>query len=300
MFKIPTMEDADILRQYLQYNTNYGCEYSLANNILWAEYYNTGFDIIEDNLIFGALSEAGDLPASVSFPVGGNDLKKTLDTVFEMYRKAGKQPVISSVSEVNFNKIQEWYPNEFEITYERDKADYIYTSERLAFLAGKKMHAKRNHINRFVEMFPDYVYEKIDDDNYMECARYAHKWAVKNALMDEGKLYEETIIKKALFNREKLGLKGALIRLGGEVVAFTLGEYLTEHVFVVHFEKAEADIQGAYAIINRDFVRNELTDYKYINREEDLGIEGLRKAKLSYRPDIILEKGTVRRKKLSF
>ena len=116
--------------------------------------------------------------------------------------------------------------------------------------------------------------------------------------MDEGKLYEETIIKKALMNRKKLGLQGALIRLGGEVVAFTLGEYLTDKVFVVHFEKAEADIQGAYAIINRDFVKNELTDYEYINREEDLGIEGLRKAKLSYHPDIILEKGTVRSKML--
>ena len=86
---------------------------------------------------------------------------------------------------------------------------------------------------------------------------------------------------------------GGATRVNGEIIAITLGERLTEDTFVVHFEKAFSEIQGAYPIINREFVRHELADYVYVNREEDMGIEGLRKAKLSYRPDILLDKGVI-------
>jgi hypothetical protein len=98
----------------------------------------------------------------------------------------------------------------------------------------------------------------------------------------------------ALAHLEELELKGGLIRLDGEVIAFTLGEPICEDTFVVHIEKAFADIQGAYPMINQQFVEHECSDYQYINREEDTGAEGLRKAKLSYRPVFLVEKGKVK------
>ena len=119
-------------------------------------------------------------------------------------------------------------------------------------------------------------------------------WARENNPEHDGdKENEKAVIAYALEHRKMFGMIGGLIRAEGKVVAFTLGERLTEDTFDVHFEKAYADVQGAYAMINREFVRRELSDYTYINREEDMGIPGLRQAKLSYQPDSLVEKGIV-------
>ena len=110
------------------------------------------------------------------------------------------------------------------------------------------------------------------------------------------KIDESRLVVYAIRHREQLGFVGGAIRAAGKIIAITLGEPLTKDTFVVHFEKAYADIQGAYPIINREFVKHEMAEYQYVNREEDMGEEGLRKAKLSYRPEILLEKGIIRRK----
>ena len=116
------------------------------------------------------------------------------------------------------------------------------------------------------------------------------KWQTLNSYkVGTGIHLEETAIKRAFDNYSQLGFVGGLIRVDGEVVAFTLGEEMTQDCFCVHFEKAYADMRGAYAILNREFVRNELQDYYFVNREEDMGIEGLRKAKMSYHPCMISE-----------
>ena len=126
-------------------------------------------------------------------------------------------------------------------------------------------------------------------------------WCMANCMGEQDvieydKIDESKLVVYAIRHREQLGMIGGAIRADGRIIAITLGERLTEDTFVVHFEKAYADIQGAYPIINREFVRHELGEYRYVNREEDLGEEGLRKAKLSYRPEILLEKGIVTKK----
>lgn len=127
----------------------------------------------------------------------------------------------------------------------------------------------------------------------------AMKWCLKNCINEEEKIEydkvdESKLVVYAIRHRKELGMIGGALRVQGEVVAITLGERLTDDTFVVHFEKAYAEIQGAYPMINREFVRHELSGYTYVNREEDLGVEGLRKAKLSYRPEIILNKGNLK------
>ena len=174
------------------------------------------------------------------------------------------------------------------------QGDYVYESEKLATLSGKKLHGKRNHINKFKQVNEDWSYEKITKENIEECFQMALQWRIENGCeADEEKNAEMCVTLNSLRLYEELELTGGLLRVNGKVVAFTLGEEVSDDTFVVHIEKAFAEIQGAYPMINQQFVEHECMKYKYINREEDTGAEGLRKAKLSYRPVFLVEKGTV-------
>ncbi len=291
----PELKDIEILKKYLKHNKYRGCEFSAANTVLWSSYYNTCYTIVEDMLLF-CRAEDGK-PVSFTFPIGEKNHKRAFDAVIKYFEDNDLPFLMHCISEDMYKLINEWYPDEFEIEYNRDYADYIYTVDKLANLKGKHLHGKRNHINRFLENYPDYEFVMIDKDNEEECIKIASDWnKEKNSDNDEEAQYEVNALRYAIRHMDELGLFGALIRVEGKAVAFTLADEITEDTADVHFEKAYADIQGAYAMINREFVRNCLGKYKYVNREEDLGIPGLRKAKLSYKPDILYEKGLLKRK----
>ena len=191
-------------------------------------------------------------------------------------------------------KMKAMYGDVFQVEYDRDVADYVYLSERLISLSGKKYHGKRNHINRFKENH-EWTYEPITDDNALECIVMLMQWKINNcAAANEGMSEEVCAAKNALMYYKELGLTGGLIRSEGVIIAFSLGEPISDDMFAVHFEKAFSNIQGAYPIINQQFVLHEASEYKYINREEDCGDEGLRKAKMSYRPEMMVEKGVLK------
>lgn len=290
LVQTPCMENRELLNQYLRYNQYYGCEFSAANNILWSELYKGEFIIVEDMLLFCHTKNG--IIEQITFPIGKQDEKKAFDAMAAYFNENNRPFYMYLVEREMFEKIDAWYPGKYKIEYQRDEADYLYEWETLAYLKGKKLHGKRNHINRFLENYPDYKYELIDDENYKECIELTRSWKENNEL-DDTAAYETDILKYALENRKVLGLNGALIRVNNRVIAFTLGEPLKEDTYVVHFEKAYADVQGAYAMINREFVRRSLKGYRYINREEDMGIPGLRHAKTSYQPVRLVEKGIV-------
>ncbi len=168
----------------------------------------------------------------------------------------------------------------------------------LATLSGKKLHGKRNHINKFKSLFEDrWSYESMTKDNLEECFQMALKWRAENDCEDDDeKRGEMCVALNSLRLFEELHLTGGVLRIDGKVVAFTIGEPICEDTYVVHIEKAYADVQGAYTMINQQFVEHECMNYKYVNREDDTGAEGLRKAKLSYRPAFMVEKGDVTEK----
>ncbi len=292
----PSLDNIGLLKKHLGYNNYFGCELTAANNILWSEFYDTRFCIVEDMLSYCKMKDGK--PVAFTFPIGKHNPRKAFDKLCAYFAENDMPVLFYLVHPEMFAMIEEWYPGEYEIEYHRDEADYLYEYKTLSELKGKKLHGKRNHINRFEENCPDYLYEEIGDSNYTDCIELAKKWEQDNNPGKEAdKRYELGIIEKALINREVLGLVGGLIRVEGRVIAFTLGEPVNEKCFVVHFEKAYADIQGAYPMINREFVRRQLKGYKYINREEDLGIPGLRHAKTSYQPVRLVDKGTVNVKK---
>lgn len=204
-------------------------------------------------------------------------------------RKKREKKHISSVEE-DKELLEKLYPGKFEIKLNRDAFDYVYSSEKLINLSGKKLQPKRNHISYFKKNF-NWSYEKITKETIHECLSMSEKWLSENLHKSAEDLEKELkIIRCAFENYDMLGYVGGLIRVDGEVIAYTMGEQLTENTFCVHIEKAFSSIRGAYPMINQQFVQNELSGYKFINREDDVGAENLRKAKLSYAPEILYEK----------
>jgi hypothetical protein len=155
------------------------------------------------------------------------------------------------------------------------------------------LSGKRNHINRFIEHHRDWRYETLSKANFDDVRRMNTLWCIQNGCAEDLAISEEyCAVESAIRHYDELGLSGGLIRTGGKVVAFSIGDPLNEDTFLIHFEKAFADVQGAYQMINQQFVQHHCMDYKYVDREEDAGVEGLRRAKLSYHPVLIAEKYT--------
>ena len=287
-FNIPKLEDKTVLAKYYENVPYMNCELDFANFFLWSEHYNTRYAIVDDMLVFVSVFNGR---RYVAMPIGPGDRKKAIEDIARDFKADGYELYLNCITREMFDELESMFPGCFEIEYNRDMADYVYMVEKLAYLKGKKLHGKRNHIANFIKE-NDWQYENITDSNTAECAEMAQQWRIMNGCeSNPEKSYELCVTMNALKYRKELGLLGGLIRAGGRVVAFTLGSPAGGGAFDIHIEKAFSDVQGAYPMINQQFVLNNLMDYKYVNREEDTGAEGLRKAKLSYYPDILLEKG---------
>jgi Uncharacterized conserved protein len=192
------------------------------------------------------------------------------------------------------------YPDRFIFQPIRDSYDYIYSAQDLVFLKGKKFQSKRNFISRF-KREEGWKYEEITASNLGECAVMNDKWCAKYGCgMDLSKNQEYCSVRCALENFVELKLSGGILRLNGEIVAFTIGEKMNSDTFLVHIEKAFADVVGAYPTIANEYLRhailNEQTQelsVEFVNREDDAGNLGLREAKMQYHPLFLLEKFSV-------
>lgn len=287
-----TMEDRALIERYYEREQSMSCEFSFANNLLWAPYYDNRYAVLRDCLVFCHVRDSDTF--SVSYPLGWGDIRGVLEELFAYFAEKNRPFRMHLVTPQQYAHLMELYPMRFQIAYERDAADYVYEAEKLKTLAGKKLHGKRNHIHKFKQEHPDWSFERIEGHNAEECIEMAREWGRQNAIDEDWeKSAEFDITLRALRQHEQLKLDGGLIRADGRVVAFSLGEPCNRETYVVHIEKAFADVQGAYPIMNQQFVEHIAAGYRYINREEDAGVEGLRKAKLSYYPDLMVEKGTV-------
>lgn len=292
-FKRPQLEDKELIEHYFRTYPSRSCERTFINVFLWARFYGVGYAVIEDTLVFQSKDEK---KFTFTYPAGEKeDIKRAIEVLMEYSRENAVPFAMHNVTEEQAEQLEELFPGMFEVEYNRDIADYIYETEKLATLSGKKLHGKRNHINKFKAMYDDWSYESLSEENLEECFQMALKWRQQNGCEeDEEKNSEMCVTMNSLRLFKELGAVGGLLRVNGEIVAFTMGEPICEDTFVVHIEKAFADVEGAYPMINQQFVQHECMDYLYVNREEDTGAEGLRKAKLSYRPVLLIEKGLAR------
>ena len=281
-FRKVTLSDRTEFENFLNMTEKRSMEYSFSTMFLWQDLYSMEFCIHDDTLFL----RIGEKEKFYLFPIGSNT-DKALDII------AAEGSGFYGLTRDQADRITATFPGRYEISLNRDMGDYVYKSEALATLSGKKLSSKRNHINRFTALYPDWEYEPITRENLDE-VRQMHQLWCSLAKDKEGLAEEEIMVKKAFDNFFLLDFSGGLIRVGGKVVAFTAGDKLSDSTFLVHIEKALAEYSGAYQIINREFVRNSCMDYEFINREEDTGDEGLRKAKLSYKPYMIIEKFTAK------
>ena len=294
-FKDIELEDKDIIDTYLFNNPYRASESCFSNLYGWSHKYKTQYAIWRDFLLVKFTSDRGG--CSYLTPFGKGNLAGAIDILVEECGCPIKFEM-SGVTQAMKEIIEKAMPRRFEYERQRSLFDYIYTSEKLINLSGKKLQSKRNHINRFLANNNwQYISLTKEPAQVTKCKGMLKKWYDMNVESSDSSLkldFDTTSL--FLKNFEALNLRGGAIQIDGEIVAFSLGAKLNEDTFIVHVEKAFADIQGAYPIVNQQFVLNEASEFIYINREEDMGYPSLRKAKLSYQPDILLEKFIVKEK----
>ncbi len=262
------------------------CSHSFTDLFIWKHNYNTEI-CFKDNFVF--IKQNSDKKTIYTFPLGTGDYISAIKLIKEDANKNNTPLYIAGINEEQNKILSEIMPNEFEIVDRRDSEDYIYNSEDLISLSGKKFHSKRNFINRFKNTYKDrWSYEPITKKNIREVFYYHLSWCSLNLNNENEEIFNETCaISIALKNFDELELTGGLLRIDNIIIGFTLGSKAHEKMFIVHIEKADFDVTGSYQMINNQFAINNLKDIELVNREEDLGKEGLRKAKLSYNPIIM-------------
>ncbi len=265
-----------------------GSEAAFGTLYIWQEPYEKKIAWY-DEMLFGCF---GKNACTYFFPYARN-LKKALAVLLEECQTTGKRFRMWGVTAEQAQLMEEAWPDTFHFRFLRANADYIYSTADLINLAGRRYHRKRNHLTRFKRAYA-FTYEDITPANIADCENIEREWMPNAATTALGGLERENFaLQRSIASFSALGFEGGLIRIDGKPVAFTMGEVINPRAFVVHFEKALDGYDGLYAAINQTFAERHLQGFEYVNREEDMGIEGLRKAKLSYYPSLLLEKCVV-------
>lgn len=287
-FKRIDIKDKELLDGFLKKESGFIGEHNFADLFMWQFEYDIRFALY-DGFLYIKMTDPNEKKDFHLMPFGKRDgFIKALEVLAEEGKRKDGKLFFCSVSKWQKEPAEAAFGSRIELIPSVDFADYIYSSESLIELKGKKLHGKKNHLNRFKRDFEGHWnYEDLDNFNAEEFYAFQLKWC---SLHDPKEFEGETKAVCALLeNRKELGVKGGLIRVDGQVIAMTLGTEFNSEVFVVNIEKALPDINGGYQVINNEFARRNLSGYRYINREEDMGIEGLRRAKSSYCPEFMGE-----------
>ncbi len=288
-FKPVTLEDKELYQTFLMDGVERGCEYTFANIYLWGRQQAA---IMHGHLVrFSQFNRQSVYP----YPIGNGDKKAVLDAIIADSKERGIPCRLTNMYKEEKETLENLYPGKFRFHCDRDGFDYVYDIHNLADLPGSKYHKKRNHYNRFKENFAGYTAAPITEDNLPLVMQMVETW-YESKIQENPKgdfHMEKVALSKALRHLKELNMEGLMLLHEGEILAFTLGSKMSQDTFDVHFEKASADANGAYAAINCEFakyIRDKYPEIKYLNREEDMGIEGLRIAKERYYPHHMIEK----------
>ena len=266
-------------------------EYSFSSLFIWRNIYKLHVAHVGGYAI--VLSNPED-PTFV-FPQGTGPLLPVLQALMAYTKKRGLALRFNTILLDDRARLEALFPGEFEIEEIRWAFDYIYETERLSTLAGKKLSSKRNHINKFMMNYRDWSFEKITESNIEEAREMHAQWCAQVNCADDPGLYDESCaVKQAFEHFFALKFDGGLLRVNGKVAAFAIGDSLNDDVYLVHIEKADNDIPGTYQMINQQFVQAFCQGYRFVNREDDTGDEGLRRAKMSYDPAYLVAKYAAR------
>ena len=266
-----------------------GCEYSLTNLYIWGR---QKVALLHGCMAFFSQYERRSV---YPFPIGDGDLYAVLEAIIHDAHTRGLDCRLVAMTAADCAILEELYPGKFRFHPDRTYCDYIYKIEDLANLPGRKYQRKRNHLNRFRQNHPDCRMEQITEEMLPAVRQMAQHWYTQRMESDPDSDFqlEQKALDRALDHWNELDLEGAVLLENGKILAMSAGSMLSSDTFDVHFEKALDDVDGAYAAINQAFSAHLLGKYphlRWLNREDDLGLPGLRKAKLSYNPDHLVVK----------
>lgn len=289
-----TPADRDLVQQRVYDTECRNCDLNFMNLVSWRFLYDT--EIADHNGWLVFRFKADGHPAYLA-PVGNGRWEGILKEMIEDAEQQAHPFLMLGVCEHSLNMLEAAMPGHFYATTDRNYADYIYQRDSLATFAGKKLQPKRNFVNRFTRLHPDYEFLPLTTELIPQCVELDEKWTTQKLTETDSGRYtyeaERRSLLTAFAHWDELGGRGGVIRVDGHIVAFSYGAPINYDTFGVCMEKADTRFEGAFATICRDFARSLPEQYTLINREEDLGIEGLRQSKLSYQPSLLLHKYTV-------
>lgn len=288
-FKKMMLDDACVLRSYFEKSTNRFCDFSVGGSVMWRNVYDTEYAILDGAMYMNF--RIGDNERAFSYPIG-KPLSETIGNIRAYCESTGIPMIFAALSADEKDELCSLFPQS-DFLLDRDHSDYIYLGEDLAELKGKKYATQRNHINRFLSENSDWCFKEITQKNLSLVKEFFERFVKENE--KEGFSAQEEI--KCVFDvLEKFssyGFFGEALFVGDAIVGFFLGECVGD-TFIVHIEKSDRNIQGAYQMLaRREAEKYCVGNIKYVNREDDAGDEGLRRSKLAYRPAYIAEKYTV-------
>lgn len=290
-FKPLQLKDINVIKPYLYDQKNRICDYTIGGIMMWRSYFHTEYCIIEETLLLKVTYLSGEV--AFSYPVGKHH-KSILRKLQDYCIQKEIRMEFCTITEDNLTHLKQVFPS-LEIHEERDWFDYLYEGEALKTFPGKKYNKIRNHLNKFQNCYPNWRFEVINEVNIMEVSQFYDTFLKNQTKENTSTSIEESLkVTEVLENYKLYELIGGILRVNGNICAFCLGEIIHDTLYV-HIEKADIKYHGAYQKIvscfAQEFVKD---DVRYINREEDVGDEGLRKSKLAYRPISLIEKYTVR------
>jgi hypothetical protein len=278
----------EMILRYTLASERRNCDLSFANLMSWRFLYLTEVAELDGYLLFRFYVD-GQL--IYMMPLGQGPLRPVILALMEDARRQQAEFRMAGVCTEQVPLIGAEFPGVFRFTGNRDYADYVYLRSDLATLHGKKLQPKRNHVHRFEALYPDYEYLPLTPDRVEECLQLEELWRRENGAAEKFALdAERRSMTFALQHLEELDIKGGVLHAAGRPVAFTYGAPINAVTWDTCVEKADTEVEGAYAMINMLYAQHLDEQYLYINREEDLGLEGLRRAKLSYHPVTLLDK----------
>ena len=289
-FKTVTLCDKAWVDEIVRLENSPSADYNFGNIYIWDKRYRQLIARCGDRMLTKLRYEGH--PAFV-FPIGTGPLRPAIEQLRDFAAGRGYPLVIRGILPEHRDLLEREYPDAFSFDAETDNWDYLYLAEKLATYSGKALHGKKNHCNRF-EAENDWEFRPLSYDLIPGCLDMLDVWSEENIeRLDKSVSYEHDAIVRAFAAYEWLGLEGGVLFANGQIVGFTMGEMCSSDTFDVHFEKAKIDMNGAYPMVCRELTRMLLQRHPglvYMNREDDMGLEALRKSKQSYKPERMVEK----------
>lgn len=278
-----SISDKPLFDKYYAESGREDSESCFTTLFLWKDYFKSQY-VMTDGFLT-VLAGCSAEKQFHTFPLGSGNVKPVLLKLRDYFMSGCGGYCIRGLIDLTRAQLEQAMPEAFDIKEKRAYGDYVYNTDELISLSGRRFHAKRNHFNTFAKSY-NYSYHKIDDSSVDACANAVYDFVLSRNPEPDA---EMKAMRNLFENYDKLGVTGAYLKADGRVIAVSVGEKHHGNA-LIHVEKANVDYKGVYPAINRLFLQNEFADCKFVNREEDMGSEGLRKAKLSYNPAFILKK----------